>query len=317
MNHIFRADTFIRVPDGTDVSAFMNASDSTQTQLRGGALESMSIACGRLEPGVQSWIHVHPIVTQVTYVAEGSVAVRMKGPEDQIPYDLQLRSGEAVLTQPGTLFQLRNRSDSIATVLYIVSPPYAFEMVGSEIVYDDAVMIAKAWEDLEVATHQVPAPVQSRGEANRCRAQSMRRLAMRKGHSPKALAGENVRPLPVASDYIAPDGSQIRLLVEGTSGGLAHCVLPAGRISKPVQHSTVEELWYVLSGQGQIWRWRSDEDMRIDDLREGDSISIPVGTAFQFRASESADLKLLLATMPPWPGSGEAQPAVGLWSVSV
>lgn len=31
-----------------------------------------------------------------------------------------------------------------------------------------------------------------------------------------------------------------------------------------------------------------------------------IGTAFQFRAEAGGDLKLLLTTMPPWPGAQEA-----------
>jgi mannose-6-phosphate isomerase-like protein (cupin superfamily) len=35
-------------------------------------------------------------------------------------------------------------------------------------------------------------------------------------------------------------------------------------------------------------------------------VSIPVGTAFQFRASDMA-LESVAVTMPPWPGDGEAE----------
>lgn len=112
-------------------------------------------------------------------------------------------------------------------------------------------------------------------------------------------------------DYLAPDGSEIRLLVQGEQGGLAHCVLPAGRRSLAVRHRTVEELWYVLEGSGEIWRGRDSEDARTDAVRAGDSVRIPVGVAFQFQASPDEDLKLLLVTMPPWPGTQEAVPAVG------
>lgn len=117
-------------------------------------------------------------------------------------------------------------------------------------------------------------------------------------------------------DHIAPDGSEIRELVIGEYGGLAHCVLPAGRTSAAVRHRTVEELWYVLEGAGELWRSGDDAVSRTDRLLAGDSVRIPVGTAFQFRASPDTDLKLLLATMPRWPGSEEAVPTVGGFEAS-
>ena len=56
------------------------------------------------------------------------------------------------------------------------------------------------------------------------------------------------------ADYLAPDGSEIRLLPAMQGGGLCHCTLPAGMTSSPVAHRSVEELWYILEGQGEVWR---------------------------------------------------------------
>jgi hypothetical protein len=41
------------------------------------------------------------------------------------------------------------------------------------------------------------------------------------------------KTLPSERSYLAPDGSEIRLLLdlEDRKGGLAHCVLPAGGVS--------------------------------------------------------------------------------------
>ncbi len=60
--------------------------------------------------------------------------------------------------------------------------------------------------------------------------------------------------LPDDHDYLAPDGSQIRLLPEMPGEGLAHCRLPAHHTSTAVTHKTVEEIWYFLGGRGEIWR---------------------------------------------------------------
>ena len=55
-------------------------------------------------------------------------------------------------------------------------------------------------------------------------------------------------------DATAPDGAAARLLLERPGGGMAHFELPAGAVSHAVAHTTVEEIWYILSGRGRIWR---------------------------------------------------------------
>ena len=308
MNRIFDPQSFITVPDGTEVSAFLNATDASQPNVPWGILGEMSIAAGRIGPGIESWVHVHPAVWQVTYVVSGMLRIRTKNATAVEEYELLLRTGQAAVVEAGTLVQLRNTGDVPADVLYIVSPSYVFELEDGKVVHDDAVLVVKSWEELATP----PRPQISAYEAVASRAESMRRLAASKGKKPPPLASQNVRSLMQKYDYLAPDGSEIRLLVDGEHGGFAHCVLPAGKVSVPVRHRTVEELWYVIEGQGEIWR-RREEDERVDQIRAGDSVSITVGTSFQFRAAASADLKLLLATMPPWPGKQEAVSVQGKW----
>jgi mannose-6-phosphate isomerase-like protein (cupin superfamily) len=113
--------------------------------------------------------------------------------------------------------------------------------------------------------------------------------------------------LPSEPDTVAPDGSQIRLLATGRNGSMAHAELAPGAVSRPVQHRTVEELWYVVSGSGQI---AVGDD--VVSVRAGSSLLIPTGTPFQFRAGY-AGLGALITTMPPWPGADEAEPADGPW----
>jgi hypothetical protein len=48
MNRIFTAGHYFTVPDGTDVSPFLNATACEQSDLAWGALGDMSIAAGRL-----------------------------------------------------------------------------------------------------------------------------------------------------------------------------------------------------------------------------------------------------------------------------
>ena len=120
------------------------------------------------------------------------------------------------------------------------------------------------------------------------------------------------KKLPENYDYLAPDGSEIRLLPEMKGGGMAHCVLPVGKTTKAVKHKTVEEIWFILEGYGEIWRKNENEE-EVTSLEPGISISIPQGTLFQFRNNGNIPLKILISTMPPWPGKDEAIPVKGKW----
>jgi mannose-6-phosphate isomerase-like protein (cupin superfamily) len=124
------------------------------------------------------------------------------------------------------------------------------------------------------------------------------------------------KPLGAAPDTTAPDGSAVRLLLSLGRGSMAHFELPAGAVSAAVTHRTVEEIWFVLTGRGSIWR-RQDGHERIETLEPGTSLTIPLGTAFQFRAEASAPLSFVAITMPPWPGKDEALPASGPWASTV
>ena len=114
--------------------------------------------------------------------------------------------------------------------------------------------------------------------------------------------------LPGEPSYLAPDGSQIRLLGTESAGGLAHCLLPAGGVTGPVRHRTVEEIWFVLDGHGELSRRVGEGPAEITVLRAGITVDIATGVTFQFRATGSDPLRLLLLTMPEWPGPEEAVP---------
>ena len=133
--------------------------------------------------------------------------------------------------------------------------------------------------------------------------------------------GENVtrkkfeiQPLP-ETFYPAPDGSQIRVLPTMTGGGLAHCTLEVGQISRAVAHKSIEEIWYFIEGHGKLWL-KQDEQEDMIDIYPHLSITIPAGTHFQFRNTGPFPLRFLIVTMPPWPGESEAYPVKGFWSVA-
>lgn len=74
----------------------------------------------------------------------------MKGPADDAPYELSLSEHQAAITPAGTFLQLSNNDKAaVCKVLYIVSPAFLFEMRDGVVSYDDAVVIAYDWEELE------------------------------------------------------------------------------------------------------------------------------------------------------------------------
>jgi mannose-6-phosphate isomerase-like protein (cupin superfamily) len=180
LNHVFGPRGYFKVPDGTDVSPFLNATDVNQTDVPWGALGEMSIASGRIDPGVNSWVAMRPATTEVTYLLSGRLTIRMKDANAAEPYDLNLQPGQAVISEPGTLVQFRNISDAVAEVLYITTPTYVFETEGDEIFYDETIIIAPTWEQLEVAGYDVPALRYSATERLARREEALRRLAARK-----------------------------------------------------------------------------------------------------------------------------------------
>ena len=117
-------------------------------------------------------------------------------------------------------------------------------------------------------------------------------------------------------DAVAPDGSDVRVLLEVRGGGLAHFELAAGHTSLAVRHQSVEEIWYVLRGTGEMWRKAGDVE-EIVAVSGGVCITIPLGTAFQFRVFGDRPLAAIGATIPRWPGPGEAVVVPGPWEPTV
>jgi len=113
-------------------------------------------------------------------------------------------------------------------------------------------------------------------------------------------------------DAIAPDGSEVRLLVATEEASMAHFRLAPGAVSKAIVHRSVAEVWFVLAGHGRMWR-KSGGSAEIVDLEPGVSLAIPVGTHFQFRCDGDVALEAVAVTMPPWPGADEAREAEGPW----
>ena len=126
----------------------------------------------------------------------------------------------------------------------------------------------------------------------------------------------STKRLPVARDDVAPDGSDVRILLGLKGGGLTHFELPPGQTSTAVAHRTVEEIWYFLSGRGEMWRKQNDREETVP-VEPGVCLTIPLGTHFQFRSFGYGPLAAVGVTLPPWPGEGEAFEVKGKWEPTV
>jgi mannose-6-phosphate isomerase-like protein (cupin superfamily) len=126
----------------------------------------------------------------------------------------------------------------------------------------------------------------------------------------------NTKRLAVAPDDVAPDGSDVRVLLSLKGGGMAHFELAPGQTSTAVTHQTVEEIWFFLSGRGEMWRKQEGRE-EVVPVEPGVGLTIPLGTHFQFRSFGYEPLAALGVTMPPWPGEGEAIMVQGKWEATM
>lgn len=122
--------------------------------------------------------------------------------------------------------------------------------------------------------------------------------------------------LPELPDAKSPAGAEIRYLVDGKTGNMIHSTVPPHQVNKATVHATVSEFWYILEGNGEIWRDDGHES-GVTPLVPGTAIDIPVGTSFQYRNVSDQELKFICIAMPPWPGDQEATYVPGMWEPTV
>ena len=122
--------------------------------------------------------------------------------------------------------------------------------------------------------------------------------------------------LPKARDVVATDGCDVRILLGLAGGTMAHFQLAPGQTSSAVTHRTVEEIWFFLSGQGEMWLKQEGREEAVP-LERDVCLTIPQGTDFQFRSLGPEPLAAISITMPPWPGDGEAVVVRGKWEPTV
>ena len=134
---------------------------------------------------------------------------------------------------------------------------------------------------------------------------------------PTTMAGHDNQSVPSKvpavghlseATYEAPDGSEIRLLVgkgeSAAAASLCQATLGPHQVSRPVWHREVEEVWYVLEGEGQVWRCppgAEPQSVEPVTVQPGDALVIPARWYFQFRSTGEQPLRFLCYTSPPWP----------------
>lgn len=113
----------------------------------------------------------------------------------------------------------------------------------------------------------------------------------------------------------APDGLCVAPLLSLKGGSMAVFEAAPGMSGRAVAHVSVDEIWYVLEGRGEMWRAR-DADESITALAPGVCVAVSAGTRFQVRANRSSRLRAVAVTLPPWPGDSEAVLVKGRWPPS-
>ena len=111
----------------------------------------------------------------------------------------------------------------------------------------------------------------------------------------------------------SPLGAYIRFLVDGPHGNMIHSTVPPGMVGRACCFRTVDEYWFVLSGEGEIWR--SAVDGRESILAV--CVDVPLGTALQYRCTGDVPLVFTCTARPPWPGDDEALLVDGPWTPSL
>jgi mannose-6-phosphate isomerase-like protein (cupin superfamily) len=122
--------------------------------------------------------------------------------------------------------------------------------------------------------------------------------------------------LPAAYDLLAPNGFEVRVLEGLTDASMAHLLLPPGLVSRAVRRRRVEEVWYIISGIGEIWRSNDDRE-EVSAVAPGTYLTIPPGTIFQIRSFDDEPLAAVVITQPSRPVADETKIVGGRWEPTV
>jgi mannose-6-phosphate isomerase-like protein (cupin superfamily) len=95
-----------------------------------------------------------------------------------------------------------------------------------------------------------------------------------------------------------PHGSEIRPLIDRTTSGITNCslaeeTLPPGCAVTPHYHREIEEVYYVVSGSGEMTV--GDETRQV---ATGDAVYVPRGRRHSIANNGTEPIKLILVCGP-------------------
>lgn len=285
-------------PDQSEITLLTRSADAD-----GGDMAYCSLPVGNTSVAV-----CHESIHELWYFTAGVGQYWVKQGDQEAVYSVS--KGSVVSLPKGTSFQFRNTSaDEALEVVIVTMPPWPGE--------GEAIKVNGKW-----TTEFQPEEQAAETNDPNVSASSTSAVASMGIFSENARSNVFVPRLvqkPEDYHYLAPDMSEIRLLTRNTdaSGGdMAHCTLPPGQTSIAVKHKSIHELWYITSGEGEIWL-KDGNTEEVHPLQKGSYVSIPVGAAFQFRTTGFEPLEIVITSMPPWPGADEAIVVDGVWPTLV
>jgi len=102
----------------------------------------------------------------------------------------------------------------------------------------------------------------------------------------------DIRARDRAEPFTTKDGSTIRELMHASNQTLAEATLAPGQQTQRHYHAASEELYYLLSGEGEM-----EIDGERSPVRPGDAILIPPGAWHQITAG-AEELRFLCCCAP-------------------
>ena len=109
---------------------------------------------------------------------------------------------------------------------------------------------------------------------------------------------EITKHLPMCRNAIAPDGSDVRILLSLPGGGMAHLGSRRNVYRRRASHCRGDLVFYRRQGRDVASPMARDITVDVYPV----AVAITIGTRFQFRSFGYEPLSAVGVTMPPWPG---------------
>ncbi len=114
----------------------------------------------------------------------------------------------------------------------------------------------------------------------------------------------DIKPRVIGIDdcvqFVTKDGSRIREIMAPRNSmverqSLAEAVVPVGGETHEHYHATSEEIYFMLSGEAEMWV--EGETFRV---RQGDSVALLPGNRHKIRNTGNTELVFLCICVPPY-----------------